>query len=57
MHINLTDSDPSQIATGNLLRTFDAHYKRVSVLRFVNDDTALVSGGDDAGVNVWLLSR
>ncbi|RUS19539.1 WD40-repeat-containing domain protein [Endogone sp. FLAS-F59071] len=45
-----------EIATGNLLRIFDAHYKRVSVLRFTNDDTALVSGGDDAGVNVWLLS-
>ncbi|RUS26831.1 WD40-repeat-containing domain protein [Jimgerdemannia flammicorona] len=46
-----------EISTGNLLRSFDAHYKRVSVLRFASDDSALVSGSEDAGVNVWLLSN
>jgi pre-rRNA-processing protein IPI3 len=46
-----------KIATGVLYRSFDAHYKRISALRFTDDDTALVSASDDASVNVWLLTK
>ncbi|OZJ05442.1 hypothetical protein BZG36_01634 [Bifiguratus adelaidae] len=46
-----------EIASGNLVRAFDAHYKRISVLKFLQDDSALVSGSDDAGVNVWLTGE
>ncbi|CAO3694533.1 unnamed protein product [Umbelopsis ramanniana] len=46
-----------EIATGVLYRSFDAHYKKISALRFTDDDTALVSASDDASVNVWLLTK
>ncbi|RIB17367.1 WD40-repeat-containing domain protein [Gigaspora rosea] len=43
-----------ELSTGILCRVYDAHYKKISVLKFTNDDTALISGSEDAGVNVWL---
>lgn len=41
--------------TGELLRVWEAHYKAVSALAFTADGSFLVSGGEDAIVNVWLL--
>ncbi|GBC04692.1 hypothetical protein RclHR1_05810004 [Rhizophagus clarus] len=46
-----------EISTGILCKVFDAHYKRISVIKFSNDDSALISGSEDAGVNVWLLTN
>lgn len=43
------------LPTGNLLATLDAHYRSVSVLKFSNDDAALISASEDAGVSVWSL--
>ena len=37
--------------------TIDAHYRPISVLEFSHDDSALVSGGEDAGVSVWSIGR
>lgn len=45
-----------QIATGILHRTFDAHYKKITVLRFSADDTVLFSGSEDAVVHVWMVN-
>eukprot|EP00842_Homolaphlyctis_polyrhiza_P006172 jgi/Hompol1/6556/HPOL_000746-RA len=44
-----------EIATGNLLRMFDAHYKPIKVLRFTADDSCILSGGEDAMIHVWQL--
>ncbi|KAF9908831.1 Pre-rRNA-processing protein ipi3 [Linnemannia zychae] len=45
-----------EIATGILHRTFDAHYKKITVLRFSADDTVMFSGSEDASVHVWMLN-
>ncbi|KAH6559882.1 hypothetical protein BASA61_003146 [Batrachochytrium salamandrivorans] len=46
-----------EIATGNLLRMFDAHYKPVKVVRFTADDACMISGGEDAMIHVWSLEE
>ncbi|CAG8520349.1 5723_t:CDS:2, partial [Racocetra persica] len=45
-----------ELSTGILCRVYDAHYKKISVLKFTNDDTALISGSEDSGVNVCILN-
>ncbi|KAG0248460.1 Pre-rRNA-processing protein ipi3 [Mortierella polycephala] len=45
-----------EVATGILHRTFDAHYKKITVLRFSSDDTVMFSGSEDAAVHVWMLN-
>ncbi|KAG9287340.1 hypothetical protein G9A89_023711 [Geosiphon pyriformis] len=45
-----------ELSTGNLCKVFDAHYRKVNILRFTSDDAALISGSEDAGINIWLLS-
>ncbi|KAF9920625.1 Pre-rRNA-processing protein ipi3 [Linnemannia zychae] len=45
-----------EVATGILHRTFDAHYKKITVLRFSADDTAMFSGSEDASVHVWMVN-
>ncbi|KAF9997696.1 Pre-rRNA-processing protein ipi3 [Entomortierella chlamydospora] len=45
-----------EIATGILHRTFDAHYKKITVLRFSADDTVMFSGSEDAVVHVWMVN-
>mmetsp|Transcript_42549 Transcript_42549/g.100994 ORF Transcript_42549/g.100994 Transcript_42549/m.100994 type:complete len:452 (+) Transcript_42549:115-1470(+) len=42
--------------SGLLLREWVAHYKAVTCLAFSSDGHVLLSGGDDAAVNSWLLS-
>ena len=41
--------DPS---SGILIKSWDAHYKKVVVLRFSDDDSFLFSGGEDALIHV-----
>jgi WD40 repeat protein len=48
---------PFQIASGILFNFWDAHYRRVNVLRFTNDGTVLVSGSEDSSVNVWIVAK
>lgn len=45
-----------QVATGDLVASFDAHYRPVSVLKWTSDGAALVSGGEDARIMVWSLT-
>ena len=54
---NMCDDVFIQIASGILFNSFEAHYRRLSVLRFTRDGAGLVSVSDDSGVNVWSMSR
>lgn len=44
-------------ASGDLLRTFDAHFKKVTKLCFTADDRYLLSAGEDAVVYCWSVDR
>ncbi|KAJ3571922.1 hypothetical protein NP233_g3442 [Leucocoprinus birnbaumii] len=46
-----------EISSGILFNSWDAHYRRINVLKFTNDGTCLVSGSEDSAVNVWLVAR
>lgn len=46
-----------QLASGLLFNSFDAHYRRVNILKFTQDGLGLVSGSDDSGVSVWSVAR
>ncbi|THH10360.1 hypothetical protein EW145_g1398 [Phellinidium pouzarii] len=45
-----------KIASGILFNVWDAHYRKVTVLRFTQDGAALISGSEDSGVSVWFVS-
>lgn len=45
-----------QIATGDLLASFDAHYRSVTVLKWTPDGAGLVTGSEDARILVWSLA-
>ncbi|KAK0537547.1 Pre-rRNA-processing protein ipi3 [Tilletia horrida] len=45
-----------QISTGQLLASFDAHYRAVTVLAWSPDGQALVSAGADSRILVWSLA-
>ncbi|CAG8596375.1 8309_t:CDS:10 [Acaulospora morrowiae] len=45
-----------ELSTGILCRVYDGHYKKITVIKFTNDDTAFISGSEDAGLNVWLMA-
>ncbi|EPQ32107.1 uncharacterized protein PFL1_00304 [Pseudozyma flocculosa PF-1] len=44
------------VATGDLLASFDAHYRSITVLRWSSDAQALVTGSEDARILVWSLA-
>ncbi|CAO3635747.1 unnamed protein product [Cunninghamella echinulata] len=44
------------ISSGLLIKVFDAHYRSILRLGFSNDDSLLISAGEDATINVWLVS-
>ncbi|KAJ1929978.1 Pre-rRNA-processing protein ipi3 [Tieghemiomyces parasiticus] len=46
-----------ETSTGQLVRSWDAHYRAVTALRFARDDSFLVSGSEDAVVSVWELAE
>ncbi|SPO20885.1 related to WD-repeat protein crb3 [Ustilago trichophora] len=45
-----------QIATGDLLASFDAHYRSVTVLKWTLDGAGLVTGSEDARILAWSLA-
>ncbi|KAL9932579.1 hypothetical protein V8E36_008696 [Tilletia maclaganii] len=45
-----------QISTGELLASFDAHYRAVTVLSWSPDGNALASGGADSRILIWSLA-
>ncbi|KAI8869823.1 WD40 repeat-like protein, partial [Ramicandelaber brevisporus] len=46
-----------EIATGTMLACFQAHRGTVTVIRFSNDGTLLITGGHDALVQSWIVSN
>ncbi len=46
-----------QIASGIMYNSWDAHYRKVSVVCFTPDGEALLSGSEDSGINVWSVFR
>ncbi len=46
-----------QMATGRLLRVWEAHYKGVTALAWTQDDMFLLSAGEDALLHLWDLTR
>ncbi|KAI9226414.1 MAG: WD40-repeat-containing domain protein, partial [Piptocephalis tieghemiana] len=44
------------LASGELLVSWIAHYRTIRALAFTDDEICLVSAGEDATVNVWSLS-
>jgi pre-rRNA-processing protein IPI3 len=46
-----------QLPTGNLLAVLCGHYQNVRVLKFMDDDSLFLSGGDDSLVLVWQTAR
>lgn len=44
------------IASGNLLRFWNGHYKSITSLHFCSNDTYLISSSDDSLICVWELS-
>lgn len=46
-----------QVATGMLLKVFEAHFRRITRLAFSGDDLTLLTTSEDAGVHVWLIGQ
>ena len=44
-----------QVASGRLLKKWNAHYRAVTCLVFSDDDSLLISGSEDGSVKVWSL--
>ena len=45
-----------KISTGRMLNSWDGHYKAVTALKWTDNDTFLLSAGEDALLNLWSLS-
>ena len=46
-----------ELASGALFRSFAAHYRSVTVLRFTATGDALITGSEDSSINVWSIPR
>ncbi|KAF7323161.1 WD40 repeat-like protein [Mycena chlorophos] len=46
-----------ELSSGILFNAWDAHYRKITVLKFSNDGSALLSGSEDSGVSVWSVPR
>lgn len=46
-----------QIASGIMFNSWEAHYRRIGVMKFTHDGAALVTGSDDATASVWAMAR
>lgn len=40
-----------------MLNSWEAHFRRVHVLKFAANGAALVSASEDSGVSVWSVAR
>lgn len=47
----------AQVASGIMFNSWEAHYRRIGVVKFTQDGAALVTGSDDSTVAVWPMSR
>lgn len=46
-----------QVASGIMFNSWEAHYRRIGVVKFTQDGGALVTGSDDSTVAVWPMAR
>ncbi|KYQ93415.1 WD40 repeat-containing protein [Tieghemostelium lacteum] len=46
-----------EVATGSLLRIWEAHYNKITCISFTKDDFYLVTAGDDGVINTWSLEQ
>ncbi|QRV88981.1 pre-rRNA-processing protein IPI3 [Ceratobasidium sp. AG-Ba] len=46
-----------EVASGIMLNSWEAHFRRVHVLKFTNDGAALVSASEDSAVSVWSVAN
>ncbi|KAG1876566.1 WD40-repeat-containing domain protein [Suillus subalutaceus] len=46
-----------EVASGILYNSWDAHYRRINVLKFTHDGAALISGSEDSAVSIWSVAR
>ena len=44
-----------ELESGRLVRMWDAHYQKVTILKFSSDDERIVSGGFDSSINCYSL--
>jgi len=44
------------LSTGQLLSSFSAHYRAITVLKFTKDGKGLISGGKDSRISVWSVA-
>jgi len=45
-----------EIPSGILFNSWEAHYRKVTALRFSDDAVALVSGSEDSAIHVWEIA-
>jgi len=45
-----------EIPSGVLFNSWEAHYRKVTALRFTDDGAALVSGSEDSAMHLWEIS-
>jgi pre-rRNA-processing protein IPI3 len=46
-----------QVASGILYNSWEAHYRKINVIKFTQDGAAIITGSEDSAVHVWQLSR
>jgi pre-rRNA-processing protein IPI3 len=45
-----------QLSTGNLLKCWEAHYRKINSILCIQDDY-IITAGDDAFIHIWLLAE
>ncbi|OMJ14146.1 WD repeat-containing protein 18 [Smittium culicis] len=45
------------VNSGDLLKCWEAHYGPVTKITISDDESVIISGGEDANVHIWLFSR
>jgi pre-rRNA-processing protein IPI3 len=46
-----------ELASGSLFKSWAAHYRGITVLRFHSDAQTFVTGSEDSVVSVWSIPR
>lgn len=46
-----------ELATGHLLRVWDAHYNKVSVLQFSANDSMVLTAGHDSAIHIFKMNE
>ncbi|CAG7851713.1 SubName: Full=Related to WD-repeat protein crb3 {ECO:0000313/EMBL:CCA68749.1} [Serendipita indica DSM 11827] len=46
-----------EVASGALFKSFAAHYRAVTVIRFHSDGETFVTGSEDSSISIWSISR